>query len=344
MSRSPTTPCYSIIVPVYNGAETLADCLMRLTQQKYPADCYEVVVVDDGSTDDSAAIAERFPARLIRLGRNQGRIVARNTGAQAAAYDTLVFVDSRVLFPADGLRRIAEVEYLPQYFFVDARGEGRGWFNRMFVLIRRRYYRPPIPLIPEEAAQHGPFYLTPDNFERAAKGTTALACPRDLWLACQPENRSRHAHDDIPILRAMVAQKPLLKRNDITVTYLQRERMSDVLHHLFMRGPRFASYYLRRGGPLYGLWIAALAMALVGLAGLVVLAVLIGPGRTLLLALALALLLLFGAGLYLAARPSDVLLVMALLPPAAGVFIAGVVWGLLGAERRDARPDVDVSV
>jgi glycosyltransferase involved in cell wall biosynthesis len=87
---------FSVIVPVYNGAETLDDCLAALVDQDYPRDRYEIIVVDDGSTDDTSQIASRYPARVIDLERNQGRIVARNAGARVAKYETLVFNDVRV--------------------------------------------------------------------------------------------------------------------------------------------------------------------------------------------------------------------------------------------------------
>ncbi len=328
-------PGYSIIVPVYNGAETLARCLMPLVGQAYPRDRYEVIVVDDGSTDGSGEIAQQAGARVIALGSNRGRIVARNRGAGAAVFETLVFVDSRVLFPADGLRRIGEQAHLPQLFHVFTQGEGRGWFDRLFTLIRARYYRPPLPLDEVEAARQAPFLITPDNFTRAAKGTTALACPRDLWLACQPADQSRHAHDDTPILRAMADRVGLLRRFDLSVTYLQRERFRDVMRHLFLRGPRFASYYLRPGGPFYHLWLLAIGLGLTALAGLAMLWAAAGPALALGIAAGVSLLCLLSAALYLARRPSDVLLVLILLPLSGGAFGAGVLWGLLRAGRPD---------
>ncbi|HEC21577.1 MAG TPA: glycosyltransferase [Chloroflexi bacterium] len=321
--------CFSIIVPVYNGAETLARCLKPLVEQDYPEECYEVIVVDDGSTDRTSEIARSFPVRLIGLETNRGRVVARNTGARAARFDALLFVDSRVIFPTDGLRRLAEIPHLPQVFWVYTRGEGWGWFNRLFSLIRRRYYRPREPLTPEEASRRENFYLTPENFRRAAKGTTAFACPRGLWLVCQPEEQTRHTHDDTLILEKIVQHTPILRRYDLYVTYLQRERLKDAVVHLFGRGPRFASYYLCPGGAFYRIWLAALALVAVCLIGLTLLAFRFGPVSALAATAGVAFFLLMASALYLAERPSDVAIVILILPLVLGAFGMGVLWGKL---------------
>ncbi|TLZ33779.1 MAG: glycosyltransferase, partial [Gammaproteobacteria bacterium] len=74
-------PRISVVVCSYNGARTIRDCLDGLEQLDYPD--YEVIVVDDGSTDSTAAIASRYDYRLIRT-ENRGLANARNTGLKAA--------------------------------------------------------------------------------------------------------------------------------------------------------------------------------------------------------------------------------------------------------------------
>jgi glycosyltransferase involved in cell wall biosynthesis len=83
----------SVIVPVYNAGSAFRDCLQSLFAQTLPRAEYEVVIVDDGSTDGSAALAEQFPAKVIRQ-RNAGAPAARNTGISAARGTWLAFTDS----------------------------------------------------------------------------------------------------------------------------------------------------------------------------------------------------------------------------------------------------------
>jgi O-antigen biosynthesis protein len=83
-------PRVSVVVCTYNGARTLAHTLEELRAVDYPD--YEVIVVDDGSTDASAAIAERFGVRVIRT-PNGGLSNARNLGAAAASGEIVAYLD-----------------------------------------------------------------------------------------------------------------------------------------------------------------------------------------------------------------------------------------------------------
>ncbi len=88
----PRHPMVSVVVACYNGARTLQSCLESVTQLNYPA--YEVILVDDGSTDVTPEIAESFPGiRRIRQ-ENRGLSVARNTGIEAARGEIVAFTDA----------------------------------------------------------------------------------------------------------------------------------------------------------------------------------------------------------------------------------------------------------
>lgn len=88
----------SIIVPVYNVEKYLEECVDSLYQQNIPEDNYEVILVNDGSTDDSYSIAKRLSLthKNIRLfsQNNQGQSVARNKGIDVARGKYIMFVDS----------------------------------------------------------------------------------------------------------------------------------------------------------------------------------------------------------------------------------------------------------
>lgn len=98
----------SVIIPVYNGAQTLPRCLAALRASTRVPD--EIIVVDDSSTDDSAALARTAGARVITLtGGPRGAAFARNRGAKVARGDVLVFIDADVVLHADALARIEQV-------------------------------------------------------------------------------------------------------------------------------------------------------------------------------------------------------------------------------------------
>lgn len=96
-----SAPLVSVIVPNYNYAPTLRLCLAALDAQTHRP--LEVIVVDDGSTDDSVAVAESFDVRVLRTPVNSGPSVARNIGAAAAGGEVLMFVDSDVALAPDAV-------------------------------------------------------------------------------------------------------------------------------------------------------------------------------------------------------------------------------------------------
>jgi glycosyltransferase involved in cell wall biosynthesis len=97
----PQSPFVSVIVCSYNGANTLAACLDSLGKLNYPR--YEVVLVDDGSTDNTAEIAARFPHVRCIQQSNHGLSHARNTGASAAEGEVLAYTDSDCMADPDWL-------------------------------------------------------------------------------------------------------------------------------------------------------------------------------------------------------------------------------------------------
>lgn len=97
----------SIITPCYNGGPFVADTLRSAIDQSFAP--VEIIVIDDGSTDDSAAIAEAFgePVRVIRQS-NAGESVARNRGVEESRGTHLLFLDADDLLAPRALEVLAE--------------------------------------------------------------------------------------------------------------------------------------------------------------------------------------------------------------------------------------------
>jgi len=87
------TPTVSIVIPVYNGAATIAACLESTLNQAYPADTYDIIVVENGSTDDTSAIVQRYPVRLLHNAQ-RGPAPARNLGLSQSDADIVAFIDA----------------------------------------------------------------------------------------------------------------------------------------------------------------------------------------------------------------------------------------------------------
>ncbi len=97
-------PRLAIVIPVFDGAATLGGCLAALRPGLVDGD--EIVVVDDGSRDGSAAIAAAAGVRVLRRPVNGGQAAARNAGVCATNGDVLLFVDADVVVAPDVVTRV----------------------------------------------------------------------------------------------------------------------------------------------------------------------------------------------------------------------------------------------
>lgn len=104
----PRHPRVSVVVASYNGGKTLKTCLESLLRLDYPE--FEVILVDDGSTDDTSRVVETFPeVRCIRHPENRGLSVARNTGIAAATGEIVAFTDSDCRVDEDWLYHLVSI-------------------------------------------------------------------------------------------------------------------------------------------------------------------------------------------------------------------------------------------
>jgi glycosyltransferase involved in cell wall biosynthesis len=96
----------TVVLPAYNEAAALPGVLKDLHDQ-LPSD-YEVLVVDDGSTDDTSLVAERGPCRLIRHRSNRGKGVAIRTGIAEASGEFVVIMDADATYPVSAIEQLVE--------------------------------------------------------------------------------------------------------------------------------------------------------------------------------------------------------------------------------------------
>ena len=98
-------PRFSIIVPVYNTDKYLKRCLDSISKQSFTD--YEVIIINDGSTDNSSNIISKYPYEVINQ-ENQGLSMARNNGVKVSSGDYLIFLDSDDYIEKDLLKEINE--------------------------------------------------------------------------------------------------------------------------------------------------------------------------------------------------------------------------------------------
>lgn len=130
-------PLVSVIIPVYNGARFLRAALESVFAQTYRP--FEVIVVDDGSTDDTGKIAQGFPEVRYFVQENQGVAAARNVGVEAAHGEFFAFLDQDDLWAPEKLE--LQVDHLlshpdlgytltQQQFFLEPGATLPPWFRK----------------------------------------------------------------------------------------------------------------------------------------------------------------------------------------------------------------------
>ncbi|MCW5982087.1 MAG: glycosyltransferase family 2 protein [Bryobacteraceae bacterium] len=101
-----TLPTISVIIPAHNSAAQLRECLAALAAST--VEPFEIIVADDGSTDECEEVARRHGARVVPTGKRSGPACARNKGAKEAKGEILFFLDSDVCVHTDTVERMAD--------------------------------------------------------------------------------------------------------------------------------------------------------------------------------------------------------------------------------------------
>lgn len=229
-SPGPRRPPLSVVIPVNNGGRDFGRCLRGL-RDSTRAD-HELVVVDDGSTDGSAEMAERFGARVIRNHARLGPAAARNTGALAATAPWIFFLDADVAVHPDAIdRAMARVEADPGlaglFGSYDDSPAAPGLVSRFRNLLHHYVH------------QSGAFV---DDARPARTFWTGCGLiRRDVFVEAggfDPQRYRRPAIEDIELgYRITRAGHRILLARDVQATHLKRWTLLDVIRtDIFRRG------------------------------------------------------------------------------------------------------------
>jgi glycosyltransferase involved in cell wall biosynthesis len=93
----------SVVIPVYNRGKILRNTILSLNRQSYPKSRYQVIIVDDGSTDETVELLKQYASdhlNVISHPINKGAPTARNTGIQHAEGELIIFCDSDFILPS----------------------------------------------------------------------------------------------------------------------------------------------------------------------------------------------------------------------------------------------------
>jgi glycosyltransferase involved in cell wall biosynthesis len=265
-----TLPTLSVVIPVYNAREHIAttiDAAANAIERAASFDA-ELVLVDDGSTDGSAGVAEdacagRVPFRLVAQ-PNRGRFEARRAGVDAASGEWILLLDSRLTLVPDALQFVADRLEADRVWTghvdMEVAGDPYGTFWKLLAeLAWDEYFDNP------RTTSFGP-----SDFDRFPKGTGCFFVPRRLLLAAIAAFRScysdlRYANDDGPLIRWISERERINVSPGFSGVYVPRSRLKTFVRHSFHRGIVFLDGHGRSESRFYpvavGFYPASLLLA-----------------------------------------------------------------------------------
>lgn len=240
-------------MPVYNEPEWVLRSLPRALSELDAspwADRYDVVVVDDGSTDGTAEalreLCDRYDRLQVVRQANAGRMAARTAGLERAAAEWVLFLDSRVLLRPGSLRFVAaHLDEAAQVWngHVHVTTEGNRYavfWDALTRLAWSDYFRCP------RTTSYGS-----EDFDRYPKGTTCFLAPRQVlneaWASFTTLYAdSRSANDDTSVIRSIAGRHRIWLSPEFACDYASRQTARQFVRHARARGTVFVDGHLRR--------------------------------------------------------------------------------------------------
>jgi hypothetical protein len=261
-------PSLSVVIPAYDAATWLPrtlDALRRaIAYAEWPD--VEIVVVDDGSRDDTAAVLAAdtgTPAVTVVAQPNAGRFLARRAGLRAARGELVLLLDSRVFPHEPSLRFLRDrlATHPDQRVWngdVDVDTVGNpyaGFWAAVVTLAWRRWFTD------RTEAAYGL-----DEFDHYPKGTGFFVAPRATLLRLVESFSATHddwtlVSDDTHLLRGLAAEEPIRLSRQFCCTYHGREDLQGFLRQAYYRGTTFVDGHLRRESRFLPPFIALAALS-----------------------------------------------------------------------------------
>ncbi|MEU4801348.1 glycosyltransferase [Actinosynnema sp. NPDC023587] len=268
MTSRNSVPSLSIVIPVFNEPDWIGRSVgaLRTALENARWDA-EIVVVDDGSTDETPARLAELPGVTVLTQPNGGRFAARLAGITKAAGELVLMLDSRVIlepgslaFLRDQLTAHPERTVWNGHINTDNTGNPYGAFMQGLVAVGWRRY----------VADPRLTSFTAEDFDAFPKGTGLFLAPRAVLEQAARSFSSlyddvRLASDDTRMLRWIAEQGPIFIAPGFAAEYNSRDSLSKFTRHAYFRGSTFVDGYLDSPGPVRN---AAFAAAGVGVAGL----------------------------------------------------------------------------
>lgn len=308
----------SVVLAVLNGGAWLPktiECILTALRVAGLRDA-EIIVVDDGSTDDTAEVVNGlsgpYPIRLVRKPWS-GRYLSRKAGVRAATKDFVLFVDHRVLlhrgsvkFVVQQMEEHSERRVWNGHVVVAKKGNAIARFGDAITFIGwRRYFGNP------RTTSYGL-----KDFDHYPKGTGHFLAARDVLLGAMQEFEKtsldlQNSSDDTLLIRIIARDNRINLSPNFSSTYHARTTLRGFIKHTYFRGQFFVDGFFRRGTRFFWPLVIFLGGGIILVAG-----VILNPHLLLLLVplAAVAWIIEFAAALALKVPLADAFSLFALSP------------------------------
>ena len=228
-------PCISVVVPLYNSAKHLESCISALLSQTYPSSRYEIIMVDNNSTDNSIKVIMRYPRIKLLSEKKQGSYAARNRGVAESKGSIIAFTDSDCIPVPEWLDRISASLDSPSVGIIQG--------SRFYTTESRGL------LLLEAYESERAFYTFSGKLKGLYYGyTNNMAVRRDVFDRCGPFLEVMRGADSIFVNRAIEEYSSEIIRYvpNAAIRHLEITGVRDYLRKRFIYGRSFQQNYSQR--------------------------------------------------------------------------------------------------
>ncbi len=228
-------PCISVVVPLYNSAKHLESCISALLSQTYPSSRYEIIMVDNNSTDNSIKVIMRYPRIKLLSEKKQGSYAARNRGVAESKGSIIAFTDSDCIPVPEWLDRISASLDSPSVGIIQG--------SRFYTTESRGL------LLLEAYESERAFYTFSGKLKGLYYGyTNNMAVRRDVFDRCGPFLEVMRGADSIFVNRAIEEYSSEIIRYvpNAAIRHLEITGVRDYLRKRYIYGRSFQQNYSQR--------------------------------------------------------------------------------------------------
>lgn len=264
---SGAVPSLSVVIPTFNAAAWLEPTVrhVQCALKNSPWADSEIVVVNDGSTDDTRAVLDGLAHDHTNIRSlhttNKGRFLARLAGVKASSADLVLLVDSRVFLDEESLDYVSRALEADRskltwngHVVIDTETNPYAGFWSAITFVAWREY----------LADPRPVSFGIEKFDHFPKGTGCFIAPRALVLEAYEHFSTlyddlKFVSDDTHLLRHIASRSSINIAPGFSCTYHARDDLASFLGHAFGRGTRFVDGFLRPGTRYFPALVAFLA-------------------------------------------------------------------------------------